>query len=168
MNTLTAVILCLASSVAYTAGALLQRRIAQQSVVAALRDQRWWWAALLNTGGAVLHVAALRFGPLLHVQPFGLLTLVLAVVAVAVGQRRRVTGDEWRGVVLTCAGLAGLLALIDAKATSTITPAELPLLLGATAVVLLALQAVARREGASNLWFAAAAPLRQRPRPAPG
>ncbi len=157
MNTLTAVALCLASSVAYTAGALLQRRIAHQSVVSAVRDQRWWWAALLTTGGAGLHVAALRFGPLLLVQPFGLLTLVLAVVAVAVGQGRRVTSDEWRGVVLTCAGLAGLLSLIDTGATDTIAAPQLPLLIGGTAAVLLALQAVGRRPGASNLWFAAAA-----------
>lgn len=157
MTLVVAVVLCVASSVAYTGAALLQRQLAQQGATHMLAQPRWWGALVLNGAGGALHVAALRFGPLLLVQPFGLLTLVLAVVVVALRQRRPVTGAEWRGLALTCGGLAGLLLLIDTDGATAIRTAQLPYLLGAVVLVLCVVHAVGRTPRASNLWAAGAA-----------
>ncbi|BCJ59663.1 hypothetical protein [Micromonospora endophytica] len=157
MNFTVAIGLCVASSVAYAVAALLQRRLAPHPLTALARNPSWWYALLLNGAGAALHVAALRYGPLLLVQPFGLLTLVLAVVIVAIERNRPVTGPQWRGLGLTCVGLGGLLALIDAGHATTLRADQLPVLLVGTAVLLLTLTVVSRRPAASNLWAAGAA-----------
>lgn len=60
-------------------------------------------------GGALLHVAALKYGPLTLVQPLGALTLVAAVPLGARAAGRRVTRTEWRGTILTLLGLGALL-----------------------------------------------------------
>ncbi|MFF2021394.1 hypothetical protein ACFVW2_06230 [Streptomyces sp. NPDC058171] len=111
--TAVAVALSLLSAVAYASAAVAQERLAARS-----RDGRhlrgllgarvWWGAVALNAGGALLHVAALRFGPLTLVQPLGALTLVAAVPLGARLAGRRVGRPEWRGVCLTLAGLGAL------------------------------------------------------------
>src|SRR5262249_30748821 len=80
------------------------------------RRPGWWWAVALTCLGAGLHVVALRFGPLTVVQPLGALTLVFAVPLSAALLGRRPPGVEQRGVLVTVAGLAGLLLLTGSSA----------------------------------------------------
>lgn len=112
--TLTAVALSLVSAVAYASAAVAQARLAGRSepgagVFRMLGRAAWWSAVALNAGGALLHVAALKYGPLTLVQPLGALTLVAAVPLGARAAGRRVTGTEWHGTILTLLGLGALL-----------------------------------------------------------
>jgi drug/metabolite transporter (DMT)-like permease len=159
MTLLITVGLCAASSIAYAVGALLQRRFAARGVSAWLSTPQWWLAVVLNAAGGVLHVAALRFGPLLLVQPLGLLSLVLAIVLGAVEYRRRISPAEWRGLALTCGGLAGLLMLIDANSATALRPGQLPPLLAAVTGLLAVTGAARRKFGSASLWAAVAAGL---------
>ncbi|NBM20682.1 hypothetical protein, partial [Streptomyces sp. GC420] len=109
-----AVALALVSAVAYAAAAVVQERLAARAGTGGhlrrlLTHGTWWAAVLLNSFAALLHVAALRYGPLTLVQPLGALTLVAAVPLGARAAGRRVTGDEWRGTALTLLGLGALL-----------------------------------------------------------
>jgi drug/metabolite transporter (DMT)-like permease len=156
MSLLLALGLCAASSVAYAAGALLQRRLAVHPVAVLARHPWWWFALLLNVAGAALHVAALRFGPLLIVQPLGLLTVVLAVAVAALEKRRPVSNGEWGGLALSCAGLVGLVVVVDAGPANALRPEQLPVLLTACVAVLLPAAVLSRRPRASTLWAAAA------------
>lgn len=160
MMTAIAIGLCLASAVAYAFAALVQRRLAANPITQLGRNPRWWAAIALSTAAAALHVAALRFGPLLLVQPFGLLTLVLAVILGAVEQRRAVTRAERRGLVLACGGLTGLLLLIDTGVDETIDAGQMWALLSIVTIVVLAAMVAgraARPARAANLWAAGAA-----------
>ncbi|MEV6164939.1 DMT family transporter [Streptomyces sp. NPDC052052] len=112
--TLIAVALSLVSAAAYASAAVAQARLAGRTEPDAgflrlLGCGAWWSAVGLNAGGALLHVAALKYGPLTLVQPLGALTLVAAVPLGARVAGRRVTGIEWRGTILTLLGLAALL-----------------------------------------------------------
>ncbi|WP_107482084.1 hypothetical protein [Streptomyces sp. JHA26] len=110
---LIAVLLSLVSAVAYAAAAVAQERLAARSSGAgALRmlgNGAWWWSVALNASAALLHVVALRYGPLTVVQPLGALTLVAAVPLGARLAGRRVSAVEWRGTGLTLLGLGALL-----------------------------------------------------------
>ncbi|MEU6097978.1 hypothetical protein [Streptomyces sp. NPDC047079] len=110
---LLAVVLSLFSAVAYAAAAVAQERLAARtSGAGALRlfaQGAWWWSVLLNASAALLHVAALKFGPLTLIQPLGALTLVAAVPLGARAAGRRVGAREWRGTAFTLIGLAALL-----------------------------------------------------------
>ncbi|MBU3868718.1 hypothetical protein KN815_33115, partial [Streptomyces sp. 4503] len=81
--TVIAVALALASAVAYATAAVAQERLAAGGrpgrMPRLLLRGAWWGAVGLNSTGALLHVAALRYGPLTLVQPLGALTLVAAV-----------------------------------------------------------------------------------------
>ncbi|MET8952151.1 DMT family transporter [Streptomyces sp. NPDC004393] len=111
--TLLALVLSLFSAVAYAAAAVAQERLAARSrgtgTLRLFTSGAWWWSVLLNACAALLHVAALKFGPLTLVQPLGALTLVAAVPLGARAAGRRVSPVEWRGTVLTLVGLAALL-----------------------------------------------------------
>ncbi|WP_328718016.1 DMT family transporter [Streptomyces sp. NBC_00247] len=112
--TLVAILFCLVSAVAYAAAAVAQSRLAGRTAPGSgglrLLGRGAWWASVgLNATGALLHVAALRYGPLTLVQPLGALTLVAAVPLGARTAGRKVSGTEWRGTVLTLVGLAALL-----------------------------------------------------------
>ncbi|MGW3493446.1 DMT family transporter [Streptomyces sp. NPDC001020] len=110
--TILAVVLSLFSAVAYAAAAVAQERLARTSGTGVLRlltRGAWWWSVVLNASAALLHVAALEFGPLMLVQPLGALTLVAAVPLGARAAGRRVDVVEWRGTALTLIGLAALL-----------------------------------------------------------
>ncbi|MEV6259935.1 DMT family transporter [Streptomyces sp. NPDC051784] len=112
--TLIAVALSLVSAVAYASAAVAQARLAGRTdpATGALRlmgHGAWWSAVGLNAAGALLHVAALKYGPLTLVQPLGALTLVAAVPLGARSAGRRVSRTEWRGTLLTLLGLAALL-----------------------------------------------------------
>ncbi|MFJ9682734.1 hypothetical protein ACIRP2_32485 [Streptomyces sp. NPDC101194] len=112
--TLIAVALSLVSAAAYASAAVAQARLAGRTepdagVLGLLGRGAWWSAVGLNAGGALLHVAALKYGPLTLVQPLGALTLVAAVPLGARTAGRRVTRIEWRGTILTLLGLGALL-----------------------------------------------------------
>ncbi|MFD2123330.1 DMT family transporter [Streptomyces cirratus] len=144
------VLLCLASAVAYAAGAIVQERVADGSpdrLSAPLHRPVWWLAVALNGLGAALHVLALAYGPLSLVQPLGALTIVFALPMAAVFVRRRAGAAAWRGALLATAGLAGLLALTggDRDPGRTLTGGEQGLLMIVTGTGVAALFLVARR-----------------------
>ncbi|MGW7454813.1 hypothetical protein [Streptomyces sp. NPDC054787] len=171
-DTALAIGLCLASAVAYAAAAVAQERLARAAVArsarALLGSGAWWWSAGLNAAAALLHAAALRYGPLTLVQPFGALTLVAAVPLGARRAGRRVAATEWRGTLATVAGLGLLLLPASGPAPDdTLTLAEALAVSGATAAVILLLTAVKdprsglRHATASGLASAAASALTQ-------
>ncbi|MFJ8311589.1 MULTISPECIES: DMT family transporter [unclassified Streptomyces] len=113
-SALLAILLSLASAAGYALAAVGQSRLAAQGgggLGRLLTRPLWWWAVGLNAAGALMHVAALHFGPLTLVQPLGALTLVAALPLSAYYERRRVTRREWRGAAWTLAGLTGLIAV---------------------------------------------------------
>ncbi|MCX4978487.1 DMT family transporter [Streptomyces sp. NBC_00620] len=151
-----AVALSLVSAVCYATAAVVQERTAAGTpdLRDALTRVSWWWAVLLNATGALLHVVALRYGPLTLVQPLGALTLVVAVPLGSLAARRRTSGTQWRGMALT---LVGLTALLTATASgnapdSTLRTTEVLLIALAAATAILALIRIAP----SGLGFAAA------------
>ena len=153
-----AVLLCVASAAGYAAGAVLQERVAQQPLVVLLGMPLWWAAIALNGVGAGLHVVALRYGPLSLVQPFGVLTLVLAVPLAAMLARRAVSRTEGRGIGLTVTGLVGILLLAGTTSSiAVLSTAQLVGLLLVTAALLTALGGWGAVPGASGLWTASAA-----------
>ncbi|WP_328307481.1 DMT family transporter [Streptomyces sp. NBC_00442] len=113
-SALLAILLSLASAAGYALAAVAQSRLAGQGgsgVGQLLARPLWWWAVGLNAAGALMHVAALHYGPLTLVQPLGALTLVAALPLSAYYERRRVTRREWRGAAWTLGGLTGLIAV---------------------------------------------------------
>ncbi|MFD3556736.1 hypothetical protein [Streptomyces goshikiensis] len=160
--TALALLLCLASAVTYAAAAVAQERLARRAVArsakALLGSGAWWWSAGLNAGAALLHAAALRYGPLTLVQPLGALTLVAAVPLGARGAGRRVAATEWRGTLATVAGLGLLLLPASGPAPDdTLSLAEALAVSGTTAAVILLL--TARRDPRSGLRHATASGL---------
>ncbi|MER5218384.1 hypothetical protein ABT063_49880 [Streptomyces sp. NPDC002838] len=118
--TLLAVVLSLFSAVAYAAAAVAQERLASRDpgsgLVRLLGSGAWWWSVVLNASAALLHVVALKYGPLTVVQPLGALTLVAAVPLGARVAGRRVSAVEWRGTVFTLVGLAAILVTASGPA----------------------------------------------------
>ncbi|MFI6010983.1 hypothetical protein ACIBAG_19550 [Streptomyces sp. NPDC051243] len=147
--TVLAVVLSLFSAVAYAAAAVAQERLAFRAQGSGLRrllgSGAWWGAVLLNAFGALLHVVALKYGPLTVVQPLGALTLVAAVPLGARVAGRRVSAVEWRGTALTLAGLAAILVTASGPAPEDVlsTPEAL-----AVAGVTVALIGMLSRPGA--------------------
>ncbi|RSS54658.1 DMT family transporter [Streptomyces sp. WAC06614] len=167
-----ALALSLASSLAYASAAVAQERLARtcgaRTARTLLANGAWWGSASLNAFGALLHAAALRYGPLTLVQPLGALTLVAAMPLGARRAGRRVTVTEWRGTLATVAGLALLLLPASGPAPEdTLTLAEaLAVSAATTAVILLLTTARATRSGlrhatASGLASAVASALTQ-------
>ncbi|WP_405775086.1 DMT family transporter [Streptomyces sp. NBC_00859] len=147
--TLAAVVLSLLSAVGYATAAVAQERLASRtrpgSGLRLLGHGAWWWAVGLNAAGALLHVAALKYGSLTLVQPLGALTLVAAVPLGAHLAGRRVARTEWRGTVLTLLGLAALL--LAAGGTAPHETLSLPEALGIAAVAVLLVAGLVRRAG---------------------
>ncbi|MFF4761473.1 hypothetical protein [Streptomyces sp. NPDC001292] len=149
---LTAVVLSLFSAVAYATAAVAQERVAAHTrgtgVRGLLRAGAWWWAVALNGSAALLHVAALKYGPLTVVQPLGALTLVAAVPLGARMAGRRVAAAEWRGTACTLLGLAALLLAASGPApVRVLSPLEALSVAGATAVLIGALSRPGTRPG---------------------
>ncbi|MEU3027171.1 hypothetical protein ACPCBC_00970 [Streptomyces incarnatus] len=121
---LVAVALSLVSAVAYALAAVAQERLAARNAGAGLLrllgTGAWWSAVGLNAGAALLHVAALKYGPLTVVQPLGALTLVAAVPLGARAAGRRVSAVEWRGTALTLLGLGAVLVTASGPAPSRV------------------------------------------------
>ncbi|MEU5700336.1 hypothetical protein [Streptomyces aurantiacus] len=162
---LLAVALSLVSAVCYAAAAVVQARTAAgtASLRGALTRGSWWGSVALNGVGALLHVVALRYGPLTLVQPLGALSLVVAVPLGSLVTRRRTSGTQWRGTAFTLVGLTALLAATASGGApaDTLGTGEVLLvaLAAVTAVVALVRFASGRRAataGGGGLAFAAA------------
>ncbi|MEU0673735.1 hypothetical protein ABZ330_12725 [Streptomyces sp. NPDC006172] len=139
--TLVAVGLSLLSAVAYAAAAVAQERLASRApgsgVARMLRSRAWWASVGLNAGAALLHVVALKYGPLTVVQPLGALTLVAAVPMGARAAGRRVSAAEWRGTAYTLAGLAAILVTASGASPEEVLSApEALAVAGATAMAI--------------------------------
>ncbi|MFG1927095.1 hypothetical protein [Cryptosporangium sp. NPDC048952] len=157
-NVVIGIALALLSSVAYASAAVVQERLAELPVSGLAKNPRWWIATALNGVAAILHLAALRAGPLSLIQALGVLTLPMAVPMAAATWRRRVSLLEWKGIVFTLAGLVGLVLLIGSAGTGgVLTMTQLVVLLVVTGGVLVALEGLSRMPRASLLWSAAAA-----------
>ncbi|MEU8710040.1 DMT family transporter [Streptomyces sp. NPDC048565] len=157
--TVIAVLLSLVSAAAYAAAAVAQARLAGRTDPSAgalrlLGRGAWWSAVGLNAGGALLHVAALKYGPLTLVQPLGALTLVAAVPLGARAAGRRVSRTEWRGTLLTLVGLAALL--LAAGGTAPHDTLSLPEVLGVGAVTMVLVATLGRPGTRPGLRHAAA------------
>nr|BFD81585.1 hypothetical protein StreXyl84_09860 [Streptomyces sp. Xyl84] len=150
---LLAVVLSLFSAVAYAAAAVAQERLASRAAAGTgalglLRRGAWWWSVALNGSAALLHVVALKYGPLTVVQPLGALTLVAAVPMGARLAGRRVVAAEWRGTACTLLGLGALLLAASGPAPQQVlSPAEALAVAGATAVLIGALSRPGARPG---------------------
>ncbi|WP_026237405.1 MULTISPECIES: DMT family transporter [unclassified Streptomyces] len=145
------VLLSLVSAVAYAAGAIVQERVAARgdnSPYALVHTGVWWVAVVLNGVGAILHVAALAYGPLSLVQPLGALTIVFALPMAALFVGRRAGARAWRGALMATAGLVGLLALTGSTEPHTLRgPEQLALAtvtFGAVGALLLLARALSR------------------------
>ncbi|MFH8565920.1 DMT family transporter [Streptomyces sp. NPDC017988] len=141
--TLLAVALSLVSAGAYAAAAVAQERLAsritegESGALRMLGSAVWWSSVGLNAAAALLHVAALKYGPLTLVQPLGALTLVAAVPLGARLAGRRVTRLEWRGTGLTLIGLGALLLTASGPAPNdTLTVPEALVVAAATMAVI--------------------------------
>lgn len=157
--TLMAVALSLVSAIAYASAAVAQARLAGRTdpSTGALRLMArgaWWSAVGLNAAGALLHVAALKYGPLTLVQPLGALTLVAAVPLGARSAGRRVSRTEWRGTFLTLLGLAALL--LAAGGTAPHDTLTLPEAVGVGAVTMTLVAVLSRPGTRPGLRHAAA------------
>ncbi|MFD7818923.1 DMT family transporter [Streptomyces sp. NPDC059785] len=156
--TVLAVVLSLFSAVAYAAAAVAQERLAARSAgtgfLRLLGNGAWWWSVTLNASAALLHVAALAYGPLTLVQPLGALTLVAAVPLGARLAGRRVSAVEWRGTALTLAGLAALLVAATGPAPDDVL--TLPQALAVAGLTALVIGALARRGARPGLRHASA------------
>jgi uncharacterized membrane protein len=139
-----AVIVAVASSGCYAVGAVVQERLAVQVPLrragALFANRGWWLAVALSAAATVLHVVALRYGPLSLIQPLGALTLVLALPVGAAMVGRPVTAAQWRGAGLTTAGLAVLLVLTAPVArVGTLTTGQSVAVTAVTGVAVLGL-----------------------------
>lgn len=139
--TLVAIALSLLSAVAYAAAAVAQERLASRNADAGIRrllaTGAWWGSVLLNASGALLHVIALKYGPLTVVQPLGALTLVAAVPLGARVAGRRVSAVEWRGTALTLLGLAAILVTASGPAPDDVLSFPEALAVAGTTMVLI-------------------------------
>jgi hypothetical protein len=133
--------LSLVSAVAYASAAVAQERLASRSpgsgVLRLLGSGAWWWSVGLNASAALLHVVALRYGPLTVVQPLGALTLVAAVPMGARLAGRRVSTVEWKGTALTLLGLGAILVTASGPAPDDVLSVpEALAVAGATAALI--------------------------------
>jgi drug/metabolite transporter (DMT)-like permease len=149
---LAAVALSLVSAVAYAAAAVAQERLASRSpgsgTLRLLARGAWWWSVGLNAAAALLHVVALKYGPLTVVQPLGALTLVAAVPMGARLAGRRVSAVEWRGTALTLLGLAAILVTASGPAPDDVLSVpEALTVAGATAALIGVLSRPGARPG---------------------
>lgn len=152
--TLLAVALSLVSAATYAAAAVAQERLAsrvtggESGVLRMLGSGVWWSSVGLNASAALLHVAALKYGPLTLVQPLGALTLVAAVPLGARLAGRRVTRLEWRGTGLTLIGLGALLLTASGPAPDdTLTVPEALVVAASTMAVIGVLSRPGTRPG---------------------
>lgn len=156
-----AIALSLVSAICYATAAVVQERTAAETagVRGALARGSWWWSVGLNAAGALLHVVALRYGPLTLVQPLGALSLVVAVPLGSLVARRRTSIPQWHGMSLVLVGLTALLTVTASGNTpgDTLHTGEvLAVALAAATVVAVLVRFAAHRPALGGLAFAAA------------
>ncbi|MFD3496771.1 DMT family transporter [Streptomyces sp. NPDC058678] len=156
--TVLAVVLSLFSSVAYAAAAVAQERLASRNpgsgTLRLLRSGAWWGSVVLNAAAALLHVVALKYGPLTVVQPLGALTLIAAVPMGARVAGRRVSAAEWRGTALTLLGLSAILVTASGPAPEDVL--SVPEAVAVAAVTATLIGVLARRGARPGLRHASA------------
>lgn len=118
-----AVLCALGSSLLYALASVLQQRGAaaqpdDQSLKVGLlvrlaRSPGWLVGLVFDGGGYVLQFIALGHGPLVVVQPLLVCGLLFALPIGAAWAGRRLSGRDWLGAVLVCAGLGVFLAVAD-------------------------------------------------------
>ncbi|MGW1159681.1 DMT family transporter [Streptomyces sp. NPDC002519] len=141
------VLLSLVSAVAYAGGAIVQEQVAVSTPdrsYAPLHRPAWWAAVALNGLGGLLHAVALAYGPLSLVQPLGALTIVFVLPMAALFVSRRAGATAWRGALMATVGLAGLLSLIGASDTRSLSGPQRTVVALVTAGGIVALMAAAR------------------------
>jgi hypothetical protein len=161
---IVALLLAVLSAAGYAGAAVAQQRVAARTgggLRRLLVAPGWWLAIGLNGVGALLHVVALRYGPLTLVQPLGALTLVAAVPLAAFTASRTVSRREWRGAATTVLGLAGIFALTSpvGDASQRLEVSGVVAVCAVTGIALLMLVSAARTAGgaAGSLLYATAA-----------
>jgi drug/metabolite transporter (DMT)-like permease len=114
-----AVVLAVGSAACYAVSAAIQHREASRQTGAGaallaglLRRRLWWTAQACTLLGALVHLAALAAGPLVLVQPVGVLALVLALPVGARFGGGRVTASAWAGAACVVVGLPAVLAMV--------------------------------------------------------
>ncbi|MFI8194070.1 hypothetical protein ACIF8T_35895 [Streptomyces sp. NPDC085946] len=159
-NIPAAVALALASVVAYATAAAVQHRVAERAAGAGLRamltDSVWWVSVCANGLGAVLHVAALAYGPLSLVQCLGALTVVVAVPIGARAAGRGVGPSERKGLCLTAVGFALLLPLMSTTGAGGTLTTTGSLAVAAIALLVTVLAGSVRHPGLRAPVFATA------------
>jgi drug/metabolite transporter (DMT)-like permease len=114
-----AVVLALASAACYAVSAAIQHREASRQtgdgaalLTGLLRRRMWWTAQACTLLGALVHLAALGAGPLVLVQPIGVMALVLALPLGARFGGVRVSRRAWAGAGAVVLGLPAVLAMV--------------------------------------------------------
>jgi drug/metabolite transporter (DMT)-like permease len=137
----------LTSTSCYAVAAVLQQREAtrhEEDATASgptlffrlIRRRRWWLAVSATLTGALLHLVALRFGPLTLVQPLGVSALVLALPLGARFAGRTVSRGEWTAAGAVALGLLGILSLAPHHARPpVVSDAALGIAVGGCALV---------------------------------
>jgi hypothetical protein len=129
-----AVVLAVASAACYAVSAAIQHREASRQagtgaalLTGLLRRRMWWVAQACTLVGALVHLAALGAGPLVLVQPVGVLALVLALPLGARFGGVRVTGLAWVGAGCVVVGLPAVLAMVPHRAEGVAPIVPFPL-----------------------------------------
>ncbi|WP_210408332.1 hypothetical protein [Allokutzneria sp. NRRL B-24872] len=92
------------------------------SLLGLLRDRRWLAGLSLLVGGTALHAVAVAIGPLIVVQPVGVLALVLAAVLDARRSGEPLTAQRLAPVLTATLGMGLFVVLAAGNATSSLPP----------------------------------------------
>lgn len=126
-----------------------------QMLVDLIHRPMWTGAIVTNILGVVLQVVALRFGPLLYVQPLLVSALLFAVLAGSALDRRRPDRILLLGATLCVVGLTGFLLVSRPNGGSGQLDGDdfLPLAIGLVVVVAACLAGSNTTEGVSRALY---------------
>lgn len=129
MHPVLAVVLALASAACYAVSAAIQHREASRQtgdgaalLTGLLRRRMWWTAQACTLIGALVHLGALGAGPLVLVQPVGVMALVLALPLGARFGGVRVSRRAWAGAGAVVLGLPAVLAMVPHRGGDMAAP----------------------------------------------
>ncbi|SDN71305.1 DMT family transporter [Allokutzneria albata] len=130
--TVPAVVLAALGACCYAAAARLQHSAVRAtgsgetlklaSLLGLLRDRRWLLGLSLLVGGTVLHAVAVAIGPLIVVQPVGVLALVLAAVLDARQSGRSLTPQRLAPALTATLGMGAFVVLAAGNTGSALPP----------------------------------------------
>ncbi|MFB9903045.1 hypothetical protein [Allokutzneria oryzae] len=92
------------------------------SLLGLLRDRRWLLGMGLLVGGTVLHAVAVAIGPLIVVQPVGVLALVLAAVLDARQTGESLTAQRIAPVLTATLGMGLFVAFAAGNTSGALAP----------------------------------------------